>query len=794
MGNSESMRSILIHCILKSMNSIRFSFDLKINFDIPHLLRPSLTMLKYIHHFSVAVFLYSICLTASAQTDTIRVRVSGKILSYNGQTKVPNGLFGVHAGNFQGFDAAKVKQWGIESVRTIQTVPTGNTYNPPAGINQVVDCWFDRFNPPRNVENPLNWKSEFYQKATQYMNSTSGLNREIILEFWNEPYLNWAYKPGVATDPQFFDTTGRTVNGPVKLKGKSTPEPFLKWKMAQWYASPRWAANRQGVYNAISTAWNQQLSVLNIPYPGLTGVLNPGETYYSGTSREFTVINAMRPVDTTQDSYYSGRQNSLYYNEMYRVLADTIRKLNPNLMLAAGWGFEVHKDNWTPWKNLFKPLIDEHHNRMDAIHEHHYSMDTRIIAADYEVMYAYAFKKYGRRFHFINTETGGYLDPQRPTEPGNSPGNISNKKKAMNAFVYNSKDIIYLLAHSSDKAYSRAIHEPQNTFGGARFALENLKTLRGNLLHAQSSHSGLWPVASVSGDTLLTLVCFNQYPGSQNLDIEIKAPNGYMFVDAGFQKVDTTAGADTLSIFNLPLSTASNTFSSKTTIPTLQTFIWKLRLTTTSGIQDTTKINQYFADSILTRIPSGTSSSFTISIPAAQVSGNSHSRLKCVFQNGTPPLVSLNGTVLPYEYQGDTASKNRGGITYISVPDNLISTENILQVTATGGNCDVWMASLEVSNTPFLTKVNPELEASGFRVYPNPFSNEISLEIPSGSGNAQLSLFDVFGRKVLEENIATGSETSTFKINTSPLKTGVYTGKITSRNAQPKVIKIIKNQ
>jgi len=726
------------------------------------------------------------------QSDTIRIRVSGKIQSYNGQTKVPTGLFGVHSGNFQGFDATKVKQWGIESVRNIQTVPTGNTYNPPTGITQVVDCWFDRFNPPRNVENPLNWKSEFYQKATQYINSINGINREIILEFWNEPYLNWAYKPGAATDPQFFDTTARTTGGPVKLKGKSTPEPFLKWKMAQWYSSPRWASNRQGVYNAISSAWNQQLSVLNIPYPGLTGVLNPGETYYAGTNREFTVINALRPVDTTQGSFYSARQNSLYYNEMYRVLADTVRKLNPNLMLAAGWGFEVHKDNWTAWKNLFKPLIDENHDRIDAIHEHHYSMDTRIIAADYEVMYAYAFKKYGRKFRFLNTEAGGYLDPQRPNQPGNSPGNVSQKKKAMNAFVYNSKDILYLLAHSSDKAYSRAIHEPQNTNGGARFSLENLKNLRGNLLRAESSHSGLWPVASISGDTLLTLVCFNQYPSSQNLDIEIIVPNGYSFMDGSFQKVDTTAGADTLTIFTQPISISSNFLAVKTSIPTSQTYTWKVRLSATSGIPDTTIIRQFFADSILTHIPSGSNTSFTVSIPPDFLNGTTHSRLKCVLQNGTPPQISLNGTALLYEYQGDTASKNRGGITYISVPDNLVSTNNTIQITATSGDCDVWMASLELSDIPFLTLVNSKVESTGIRIYPNPFLNEFHLTIPPTRGKTFLKLFDVFGRIVLEEQIAANQLPQDLIFQTPDLQPGLYFGTTIYSDSRPQTFKLIK--
>ncbi len=721
--------------------------------------------------------------SAKAQQVQADVKVSGKILSYNGSSKVPIGLFGVHAGNFQGFNAQTVQKWGIESVRTIQTIPTGNTYSPPAGVNQVIDCWFDRFQPARNVEQPLSWKPLFHQRATQYAANIASLDREVIFEFWNEPYLNWAYKPGTNTDPQFFDTTGRTLGGPCRLKGKSEPEPYLKWKMAQWYNSPNWAANRQGIYNAISSAWNQMLTVRNVPYPGLTGALLTGDIFNAGTNRQFEVIEALRPVDTTQLSFYSGRQNSLYYNEMYGVAADTLRKLNPNLLLAAGWGFEVHADGWKPWKDLFKPLIDEHHEKIDVIHEHHYGMDTRIVTADYETIYAYTFNKFGRRLKFINTETGGYLDPQRPGNVGNSAGNVTAKNRALNAFIYNSKDILYMLAHSQDKGYARAIHEPQNTNGGAGFSLQNLKSLRGSFLHAGSSNNQIWPVATLSGDSLLTLVCFNNLLESANLNVEILAPAGKIFASGTVQVVDTSANADTLSILaqNIPIS--GTVFSSTELLPSFKTKTWKLRLSENAVVPDTVKINQFFADSILTRIGANQSATFPISIPASAALGT-YARLKFVAQNGQPNI-SINGTPLTYVYMGDSASKNRGGISYAHIPAGVLSDQNVITATTTASGSEIWMMSLEVADAPFVTKQAERLTVKQvIKVFPNPFSNQITIHTEDRQQIKQILIVDALGRIVFTESSLNAANSFKRTLNTAFLKKGLYFGKVETENSQ----------
>lgn len=745
-----------------------------------------------IHAFLVFAFLFSGTTQALAQTDTLWVEVSGKILSTNGQSKVPVGLFGVNAGSFTGFNPQKIREWGIESARFLQPQPTGSSYSPPSPVSQVVDGWYDSWTPPLNVENPVSWKSPLYQKASQYVASLNGLDRDVILEFWNQPSQNWAFKPGVSTDPSFYDTTGRYEGSPVRLKGMATPEPFLKWKNTIWYSSPNWVTNRDGVYKAISSAWDQQMALLGIPFPGLTGVLNVGETYFPGTNREFSVINTLRPVDTTQLSYYSSSQNQKYYNEIFRTLADTIHLLKPGMMVSAGWGIEPHKDNWNTWKILFKPLIDQNVSRLDAIHEQHRALDTRIIAAGYEVMNAYTQTQFGTRLKFLTTATEGYLDPQFPNKATLFSGNVTPRRKAYNSYTYHTKDILYMLANCPDKALSRAIHEPQNTNDGARFALQNLKTLRGNLLECLSSGPNLCPVATLSGDTLLTVVCFNQYPKPKKMGIRVTAPAGLSFESGTTQLVDTSEISDTLGFRVNPVEVTPQQVIAGAYIDPLQTITWKFRMTGTATLSDTVKVRQFFCDSLLTHVKADTSINFQLSVPSSILSGFPKARLKCVIMNGPAPLVTFNGTPLFYFHTGDSSEQNRGGISYATLPDQLVTENNTINVTTFGTTADVWLLSLEMSNSTFVSEITSSKARGQVQLFPNPFRDEVQIVFPDGA--TKVSLFNIQGKEVLSKLVDAEERTKGWgRLLTGKLPSGLYTLRISIEgNTIPSGFKLVK--
>jgi len=120
------------------------------------------------------------------------VTVTGADLSVNGVDTVPVGLFGVHA---TPLSAAQAADWGIEAVRRISHLPpAGPTSN---GVPFTLDCFFDRYQPAVCLTRP-DWREWLTEAGRRY--AAAADPRVCAVEFWNEPYLNWACKPGVNYD------------------------------------------------------------------------------------------------------------------------------------------------------------------------------------------------------------------------------------------------------------------------------------------------------------------------------------------------------------------------------------------------------------------------------------------------------------------------------------------------------------------------------------------------------------------------------------------------------------------
>jgi hypothetical protein len=707
--------------------------------------------------------------------DTITIIATGKKLNVNGHNSVPEGLFGVHAGNFS-FNNTTVDDWGIVSARYIQQnaeSPVLPGSGAPSHLQFAVTCWFDRFKPALQLTNS-SWNSSLANSATNFANSSNPGGYSRHLEFWNEPYLNWAYKPGLNTDPYYYESSGISKGDPVYVKGESQPEPYLVWDSAQWYDSPYWAADRLRIYNAISHAWNSKIwGGGNCPYPCLDA-LKTGEIYNEGTNKEFTVIETLRPVDTSQHYYYSARQQEVFYSEMYEVVGSTVESIDNTINMVAGWGFEVHKDNWYPWYTLFKPMIDKHIDIIDGIHEHHYGMDTRIIAADYETMASYVKAKYGKELKFYNTETGGFLDPQRPDTIEGGAGNASPGQKALNAFSYNIRDIIYMTDKCPDKAFSRAVHEPQNTNDGVEMAFKMGKTLRGDLYYAETSDKNVYSVSSLDGNTY-TILCFNNNESYREIKLDIVAPDGTTISSADVISIDTT-GAGQAELNTFVYSSINNPFwQLRTGIKAFQAIAVECTLNgTVSPTVDSVTFSQYTADTILVDIPSGQNRSFSISIPHIDIDNAVSARLKYVLMNYTANgSININGS--PYSiknYCGGNPTRNLGGITY--QPINLSDVQSINNITVNAGDDDaqVWMMSIELINDNLYDSIsvyyNAISETDKLVVYPNPAKNILYIDgLSHQLDKCHIKIYSMDGR-LLKKEKNTGS------INISELNQGIY--------------------
>ncbi|MGE0077570.1 MAG: T9SS type A sorting domain-containing protein [Bacteroidales bacterium] len=88
----------------------------------------------------------------------------------------------------------------------------------------------------------------------------------------------------------------------------------------------------------------------------------------------------------------------------------------------------------------------------------------------------------------------------------------------------------------------------------------------------------------------------------------------------------------------------------------------------------------------------------------------------------------------------------------------------------------------------------PDLPKSDIKVYPNPASVDVFIEISSSTakGNATAELFDITGRMV-DSKVINLEDNTPCKLTVSSLKSGIYLVKITFDNSKSsKVFKLIK--
>jgi hypothetical protein len=151
--------------------------------------------------------------------------VTGRDLVINGVAELPCGLFGVHAAELS---PERVADWGVEAVRLIQREPTGTPDTSPAPF--VLDCLYDRYQAAVCLTRP-DWDAHLRDLGRRYGAAAPvGQPGAHALEFWNEPYLNWAGNPGVNYDGGHYLGENPTAGEPMTTRvGRETiPADLLR--------------------------------------------------------------------------------------------------------------------------------------------------------------------------------------------------------------------------------------------------------------------------------------------------------------------------------------------------------------------------------------------------------------------------------------------------------------------------------------------------------------------------------------------------------------------------------------
>jgi hypothetical protein len=466
-----------------------------------------------------------------------QLTVTGKLLSVNGHDEVPAGIFGGYAGDLP-------PQFRPGCQRALHTFPGGGPSPPRHGELFIIDCWGERFQPPTLLASPTNWAQTLAKVSVKYAAASKEQPGLTVMEFWNEPYLNWAERSRKALQSQFYDTSTATNGGPVTTRGGLVVPHF------------KWVSDGAG---------------------------------------------GLKVVDETAFSYWSGAGLGWIYDQMLAVVGSTIKSNNPAVQVVGGWGFRWNEDHWAAWDLLYKPTIDRNIAWLDGVHEHHYQGDTTAMNGSYEVLEAYAVTKHNKWLHAYNTECNDLVDaPARGAVDTPAKAKAASKYRKM---TYNLRDCLYTIAQTPDKAKARTVihNDAGNSNGWTAVAYGLMRDLRGRLIQTGSDDPNVWCVASVDNVTTALVVCvWNDHRQPRDITLNLASPTGTEFTGATVEHARAN-----MTTFELALDHQTVAIPATTNLTLPAKSAWKISLPLRGALADKPEVErtQFFAPAILQRAP-----------------------------------------------------------------------------------------------------------------------------------------------------------------------------------------------
>jgi len=596
-----------------------------------------------------------------------QVRVTGRTLSINGHDLVPAGLFGGYAG-----DLPQEFRPGCQRVLGGPVMMR----RPAPGDTEafLIDCWFDRYSPAVLLGSH-DWEQKLQQWGREYGEKTRAAGYEAHLEFWNEPYLNWATRPGKNYDVKYFNVAKAVEGGPVQVlyrvpeignDGKPLRDRF---RHIDGPVIPHFAWKRSG------EGW--------------------------------------RVVDRTQFTYWSGLGNGWIYDRMCAALGQAVKQANPSVQFVAGWGFRWNEDHWAGWDMLYKPTIDRNIAWIDGLHEHHYQGDTTAMNGSYEVLVAYGKTAHDKWLYCYNTETNDLVDA-----PARGVVDTPEKAKAASQYrkmVYNLRDIAYCILQSPDKVRSRTVihNNGKDKNGWTAVAYGLMKNLRGRLVETVSDDRRVWCVASIDGTDprampkdggkALVVLVFNDHRKPREIELAVALPAGTTAKTAIVE--EATVDRRT---FALGLRQAESALpeGGRFTLKLPDRGAWKVTIPLAGEVPSQPQVQrrQFFSPTILQRVERGKPVVLDVALDEEQLKSARRAWLRLVVEDIAPGeaaviLGSGNSIDLPKAYTAD----NVNAIVETPVAMDKLSPRTRMEFRVHEGNFDGWrlnMASIVLESSP----------------------------------------------------------------------------------------------
>ena len=443
------------------------------------------------------------------------LEVTGRFLDVNGTRMLPAGLFGSFNLKEMEVDGQKVRRaqhYRLASDRAIGGGP------PPTPITHTVIqvVGGDRGAASPRLTTP-DWKAAAESEATRIGTGAATTGQTAYVEYYNEPYLNWANKNRRSFNLKYFDESKAVEGGPVAIKHDGTVVPHLRWTRNydappwNWCDRKDWRRGRDEsgkVYSdyAEPTSWGHKMSPW-APETHPPDNVKDGETYTVNIGRKgqekpvtLTAFTPWYVYDETQFTYWSARGLGMFYNDPMLAFGKALKAAGGNqTVFIAGWGFRPSEDHWAAFDIAFKPTLDAGIRVIDGVCDHDYGGDPVKMDATYEVVCAYGVTAHGKWLYGYNTECSGSPDPQAYANAG------AEGSPELAGARWVAAKILHALDYVPDKARNFA------WFGGGPFfrdegeglALRALINLRGTLLQVHNADPELYVAAAIDGTCLL---------------------------------------------------------------------------------------------------------------------------------------------------------------------------------------------------------------------------------------------------------------------------------------------------
>ncbi len=569
-------------------------------------------------------------LPATAQPEPAQLVVSGQTMTVNHVEMVPVGLFG-------GYHPFLPERFRPGTQRAYHTLPRGGPTKPQMGEAFIIDMWGDRTQPAPLLTN-RNWRQQLIDASTDYATRAKEAPEQHVLEFWNEPYLNWA-RGRLHYNPRYFDQTKAVDGGEVFSINADMVIPHFRW--------------RAKVELRAQNAEGQVVDRISVPDGAAVGDTFQATVQVRRTidgrrqrvdeEQTFTVVEhtSWEVYDESQFTYWSGRGNGFIYDRMAEVVCQTIHAISPETPIIVGWGFRWSEDHWAAWDMLYKPTIDATIEWIHGVHEHHYQGDVSAMHGTYEVLTAYGMAAHDKWLYSYNTETNDLLDvPAR--------GHVDTPEKAARAthyrrLNYNMRDILYGVYQTPDKYRSRTVIHLDHTPKATEIAYGLMSDLRGRLVATTSDDEEVWVMASIDGTDpqsprpegghRLVVFVWNDHRDERAVDLQIAAPTGTTLGDGVLEQVTLDEQSWDFDIAQEPAPVVDNAYRLQTTIPGRRPI--KISFPLTGSPVEAAEISrrQYFADDILQWIRRDQPWQTTITIPAEELAGARRAWLRCVVES-----------------------------------------------------------------------------------------------------------------------------------------------------------------